>query len=113
MKKYLILVLVIASVMTMGMVVYAESDEVPEWFTDMMDWRKGEIEEAVEGGTITDVEAEAWLLRMDEMEEFHNENGFDDFRGGGCNGSFSGGMRSGGGSRGLGRGHMSEDAITR
>lgn len=109
MKKMMMMVLVIASLLVTGLVVYAESDEVeiPEWFNDMMEWRRDEIDQAVEDGSLTEEEAEARLEKMDEMEEFHLEEGFDNYGEGSCPraGKAFGGNRSGrgcgGGSRGI------------
>lgn len=115
MKKYLVLAMVIASLLVTGLVVYAESDEVeiPGWFTDMMEWRRGEIDKAVEDGSLTEDEAQAWLDRMDEMEAFHLEEGFEAYGKGACP---SGGSGMGSG-RGLGggcrRGGFSKGLLTR
>lgn len=107
MKKLLMLMLVVTILLVTGLVVYAEAEdvEVPEWFEDMMDWRRGEIDEALEDGTITEDEANAWLERLDEMETFHMEEGFNNFGAGSCPGGgkgFSGGRGFGGGCRGGG-----------
>ena len=102
MKKYFILVIVLASLMVTGLVVYAESDEValPEWFSEMMEWRRTEIKEAAEAGDLSEAEAAAWLEHLDEMVEFHEEAGFEGgFGGGGCRGGISGESQFGGGCR--------------
>lgn len=105
MKKYFILVLVLASLMVTGLVVYAEADdiEVPEWFSEMMEWRRGEINEARENGDLSEEEAAAWLEHLDEMVEFHEEAGFEGYGGGGCRGGqFDEGFTGGGCRRGGG-----------
>lgn len=102
MKKYLIMTIVIASLLVTGLVVYAESEEVevPEWFNDMMDWRRDEIDQAIEDGTLTEEDAEAWLERINEMEEIHLEEGFEGFGNGSCSrGGFGSGRSSRGGCR--------------
>lgn len=107
MKKYLILAMVIVSLLVTGLVVYADSKdvEVPEWFSDMMEWRRGEIDKAVEDGSLTEEQAEAWLDHIDEMEAFHLEEGLSDYRNGSCPGGGFGGSGFGGGCR---RGRFSE-----
>lgn len=109
MKKLFMIVMVISILLVTGLVVYAEAEDVelPEWFEDMMDWRRGEIDEALEDGSITQEEAEAWLERLDDMETFHKEEGFDQFGAGPGNcpgGGFglSGNRGFGGGCRGGG-----------
>ena len=102
MKKYLIMTMVIVSLLVTGLVVYAESEdlEVPEWFNVMMDWGRDEIDQAVEDGTLTAEEAEAWLDRIDDMEEIHLEEGFEGFGTGPCSSSgFVSGRSSRGGCR--------------
>ncbi len=107
MKKYIIMVLVIASLLVAGLVVYAETTEVemPEWYPQMLEWRRGEIENALEDGSLTEAEAEEWLERMDDMEANHLEEGFEGYGPGSCsvgNGNSVSGRGFGGGCRGGG-----------
>lgn len=106
MKKILALMMVLALVLTTGIVVYAESEEVPEWFTQMLEWRRDRVDEALEAEEITADEAEAWLEHLDEMEAYRLEEGFENFGpGSGCRGgSGFGGFQRGSGFGGGGCG---------
>ena len=86
MKKYMMMVVVIVGLMITGIVVYADTEdvEVPDWFTDMIEWRRGEIDRALEDGELTQEEAAAWLSRVDAMEDFHLEEGFAGYGNGPC-----------------------------
>ncbi len=77
MKKVIVLLLALTLVVGTGVVVYAEDQDLPEWFTEMINWRKGQVEEAVEANEMTEEEAQEWFDHMDEMEEYHLENGFE------------------------------------
>ncbi|SNS63969.1 Protein of unknown function [Anaerovirgula multivorans] len=89
MKKMIALGVVMVLVLGLGMVAYAESNnEVPQWFNDMMTWRKGQVQESLEAGEITEEEAATWNEHFDQMEEYHTENGFQMGRGfGACHGN--------------------------
>lgn len=86
MKKTLALVLVLVGVLTVGFAVFADTEDVPEWFTEMIEWRKAQVEESLEAGLITEDQAEAWFDHFDDMTEFHQENGFGGGGFGGCRG---------------------------
>ncbi|WP_425447786.1 DUF2680 domain-containing protein [Dethiothermospora halolimnae] len=99
MKKVLSVSLLLVLVLSVGTVTFAAADgDAPDWFNDMLEWRRDRIDEAVENGTITEEQAEYWNERMEYMEEYHNENGFD-FPAG-CHGGYGRGM-----GRGFGRGN--------
>ena len=82
----------------------AETKETPQWFKDMIQWKKDQITQAVEEGTITAEDAKQFNERLDAMEKYHEENGlafngmgFGQCRGGflnrsGIRGGFGGGM---------------------
>ncbi|HYE81804.1 MAG TPA: DUF2680 domain-containing protein [Clostridia bacterium] len=68
--------------------VYADSDtDVPQWFRDMISWKKTQVEKAGQDGTITKEQAELYKSNIDKMEEFHSEYGFPNGMGfGACGG---------------------------
>ncbi|RKD30610.1 DUF2680 domain-containing protein [Thermohalobacter berrensis] len=77
MKKILGLSLVVVLVLTMGIVAFAaDNDEVPNWFKEMIEWRKEQVKDALEEGYITEEQAKAWEEHFEYMEEFHSTNGF-------------------------------------
>ncbi len=77
MKKTILFLMVLTLVLTLGLVAYADSvNELPQWFNDMMVWRRARVEEALDAGAINDGEAKAWRDRMDYMEEYYRENDF-------------------------------------
>lgn len=93
MKKIIVLAITAALVLSLGVVAFAEtSDEAPDWYKDMLKWKKDQIEQGIKDKVITEEQAEYWNERIDAMEEFHEENGFN----------FS--MGCGGLGRGQGRG---------
>ncbi|NBI05535.1 DUF2680 domain-containing protein [Senegalia massiliensis] len=79
MKKFLSVLLISALVFSAGVVAFADGDGsvVPEWFRDKMEWQKDRIDEGVKNGDITPEQAEDYKERLNEVEEYHNENGFD------------------------------------
>ncbi|RKD21545.1 Protein of unknown function [Caminicella sporogenes DSM 14501] len=104
MKKGIILTLIAVFILAMGAMVYADSKaEVPSWFNDMIAWKKEQIKKAVEDKVITEEQAKYWQERLDYMQKFHEENGFN-FPGG-CFGSGFGRARGAKGF-GFGRGMM-------
>lgn len=101
MKKGLVLLLIGVLVVGIGAFAFAEStDTAPEWFTEMIKWKKDQVQEALDDDQITEEQAEFWMERIDGMEKYHEENGFD-FPGGCGNGRFGKENRSG---RGFGPG---------
>lgn len=77
MRKAFLLILLVVAVITTGVVVYAETQDVPEWFTEMIQWRKAQVTESLEAGDITQEQADAWMQHFDDMVEFHKEVGFE------------------------------------
>lgn len=105
MKRMAIFIMVTALILSMGIVVFAETTDngdAPQWFTEMIQWKKDQLKEAVDSNTITEDQAKFFNERIEYMEKFHGENGFD-FPAG-CAGGGFGGRGYGGGPRGLGRG---------
>ncbi|MTI55464.1 DUF2680 domain-containing protein [Geosporobacter ferrireducens] len=106
MKKSVLILTVIALMVTVfaTAALAAEKEESPQWFKDMLQWKKEQVEEAVKDGTITAEDAKLFYERFDAMEKYHEENGFTmngmgfgSCRGGlfnkaGGRGGFSGGM---------------------
>ncbi|MCK8060899.1 MULTISPECIES: DUF2680 domain-containing protein [unclassified Fusibacter] len=83
MKKNIAIILTLVLAFgAIGIASFADTEEVPQWFNDMLKWRTERIGEAVESGDLTQEDAELWLEHMEEMEAYHEENGF----------TFSGGM---------------------
>lgn len=93
MKKSIALLLIVLGVLMTGVSVFADVNEAPEWFEEMMGWRKAEIQRSFDAGDITAEEAEAWNDHFEYMEEFHNEVGFPGQ--GGCGGRGFGGQGRG------------------
>lgn len=95
MKKVLVISLIAIFVLSMGAMAFADAaNTTPEWFNDMIKWRKDQVKEAVKDEVITKDEAKYWNDRIEYMEKFHRENGFE---AGGCFGQ---------GGRGFGPGMM-------
>jgi len=102
MKKLIVISLIAIFVLSMGVMAFAETaDETPEWFTEMIKWKKEQVAQAVEDKVVTEEQAKLWNDRLDAMVEYHAENGFA-FPGG-CGASGRGFGRVSGG-RGFGPG---------
>lgn len=119
--KKIILVLTLVLALGLGsMFVYAtetpavtsEEKEANEWFEERMEYKNDQIEKAFKDGEITQEQYDAWVLHLDEMKEFHKENGFINGGGfgAGCHGAGRGngfgGMMRGGFNGGFGGGMM-------
>lgn len=80
MKKIIGLALVTVLVLSMGIMVFAESDEteteVPSWYKDMIEWKEDQIEKSLEDGNITEDQAKYWNSHFEYMEDFHSQSGF-------------------------------------
>ncbi|MBZ2175551.1 YckD family protein [Schnuerera sp. xch1] len=85
MKKVLTVLSLVLVVGLTATFAYAETSETTqnvdeeswtEWFEEKMEWKKSQIEEALDEGLITEEEAENLYDHFDYMEEFHNEDGF-------------------------------------
>lgn len=100
MKKTLIaLTLAAILVIALSVAVFAETDATaPQWFQDMITWKKAQIKQAVAAGRLTEEQAKPYYDRIDQMVKFHTENGFTNMMGtgaGSCHGGLNGGTRSG------------------
>lgn len=96
MKKTIILTLAAVLVLSLGVMAFAENtNEAPDWYKDMIKWKKDQIQQAVTNEQITEEQAKYWNERIDTMEKYHEENGFN-FPGG-CGGSGRGRGRGFGG----------------
>lgn len=85
MKKIIGLTVAALLVLSLGVMAFAEtSNEAPSWFSDMIKWKKDQVKQAVDSEQITEEQAKYWNERIDSMEKFHSENGFN-FQGG-CGG---------------------------
>ncbi|MTI71639.1 MAG: hypothetical protein FH751_15435 [Firmicutes bacterium] len=78
MKKILSFILVGSLVFSMGAYAFADSTDtdVPTWFLDMIEWRKGQVQQAVEDGDIQKQQGIYYNEHFEEMEKFHRENDF-------------------------------------
>jgi hypothetical protein len=77
-KTFIALTLVAVLIIALAISVYAEGAETttPQWFQDMITWRKEQIKQAVNAGQLTDEQAKLYYERIDQMEKFHIQNGF-------------------------------------
>lgn len=76
MKKSIAVLLIVLGVLMTGVAVFADANDLPDWFDDMIEWRKAQVQESLNEGLITPEQAEAWNAHFDDMEEFHEEAGF-------------------------------------
>ncbi|HHV38606.1 MAG TPA: hypothetical protein GXX70_03810 [Tepidimicrobium sp.] len=53
----------------------AEHDEWKEWHNERLDWKRSQIDQAIEKEEITEEQANTWKEHFDYMEKFHRENG--------------------------------------
>lgn len=113
MKKLIPIVTIVAilSLMLATFVFADESEKVPQWFKDMITWKKAQVDQAEKDGAISKEQADLYKERIDQMEKFHEEYGFSNGMGfggpGGCGGGFYSGRINGGNtSYGYGPGMM-------
>ncbi|MHB1392388.1 MAG: DUF2680 domain-containing protein [Clostridia bacterium] len=92
MKRIVALVTIIA-ILSLMLATFVHADDnanLPQWFKDMISWRKAQVELDVKDGTITNEQAKLYKDHIDQMEKFHSENGFTNGMGfGACGGSRS------------------------
>lgn len=83
-----ILIVTLLLTFALAITVSAEvGNSVPQWFQDMMTWKKAQVEQALNDGLITKDQAKAYIDQIDAMEKWHVENGFPSGAGyGGCHG---------------------------
>ncbi|OPJ56293.1 DUF2680 domain-containing protein [Alkalithermobacter paradoxus] len=78
MKKMITFVLASLIVLSISVVSFADAKtETPEWFKDMINWKRERITEAVREGKITEERAKEMNERLDERIKYHEENGFN------------------------------------
>jgi len=79
MKKKLVVFSVVAVLLlSLGVVAFAENTkDVPEWFNEMISWKRNQVEEAVKSGELTEDQAKEWNQRIDSMEQSRLEKGFN------------------------------------
>jgi hypothetical protein len=91
--KRILVIITIASILALMLSTFVFADEsssVPQWFQDMISWRKAQVDQAVQNNTITQDQAQLYKERIDQMEKFHTENGFPSGMGfGACHGGNS------------------------
>ncbi|MGF7058260.1 DUF2680 domain-containing protein [Brassicibacter mesophilus] len=77
MKKIISLVLVGILVISVGSFALAADggEKLPDWFKDMIKWRKDQVQQAVKDGEMTEKQAEYWSEHFDDMQKYHEENG--------------------------------------
>ena len=93
MKKIVVL-LTLASILALMLSTFVfaeETSNAPQWFKDMMSWRKAQVEQALKDNAITEDQAKLYYEHFDQMEKFHAENGFPSGMGyGTCHGRGAG-----------------------
>lgn len=100
MKKIITLAMTTVIILSLGVIAFAETNnEVPDWYNEMIKWKKDQVQQSVDNGQVTEEQANYWNERIEYMEKFHKENGFG-FQGG-C-GGFGRGYRRGPGGFGPG-----------
>jgi hypothetical protein len=84
-KTFIALTLVAVLIIALAISVYAEGVETttPQWFKDMITWKKEQIKQAVNAGQLTEEQAKLYYERIDQMEKFHIQNGFTNMMGSG------------------------------
>ncbi len=91
-KLCTILVVTLLLTFALAVTVSAETENnAPEWFADMMAWKKAQVEKAVDEGLITKDQAKVYIEQIEAMEKWHAENGIPFGSGfGGCHGQVNG-----------------------
>jgi hypothetical protein len=77
--KKLISVLTITSILILSistLAFAAEKNTTPQWFKDMITWKKAQINQGIKNGSLTQEQADALNDHLIYMEKWHSENGF-------------------------------------
>lgn len=118
MKKILIALTLVLTLGVGSLIAYADSgnsvmgftgrhhnnmsvEEMETWMTERDGFRKEELKNALDNGTMTESQAKEWEEHFEYMDEFHNKNGYLN-SGRGCGRS----SRTGGMGHGMGHGMM-------
>jgi len=94
-KKRFMIGITLLLVLAFGIVTFAESADMPDWYNDMLQWRQERLDAAVEEGLVTDEEAQWQQEHWETMDEVHREQGFGSGVGSGTGPCHGGGQRSG------------------
>ncbi len=66
MKKTITLTVVALVLISLFSVAFAATtDNMPQWFNDMISWQKARLEQAVENGTLTEEQAQEFIDRLE------------------------------------------------
>ena len=99
-KKFIVLGLVVLAIMAMLVpgafaagtntdTTKAQSNytqQAQDYFNQMFEWRKSQVDLALANGYITAEQAKAWKQQIDSMKDFQQKNGFGPMMGGGMYG---------------------------
>ena len=101
-KSILLLSLAVILVLGLAASVYADSTQAatPQWFKDMITWKKDQVKQAVSAGQLTEEQAQLYYDRINQMEKYHSQNGFNGKQGFSHCGNGYGGFNGGGMMRG-------------
>lgn len=72
-------------------------DEVPQWYQDMLSWKKSQVGQAVKDGYLTEEQAKVFNAQLDASQDWNKSTGYGWMGYGGCHGSYdySSGYRNG------------------
>lgn len=77
-KKIIVLSVVAIFVLSIGAIAFAETTtDIPSWFKEMISWKKERVNESVKSGQINEEQAKTLNERIEYMEKYHEENGFN------------------------------------
>ncbi len=66
------------------------STQNQQYFNQMFDWHKTQLDNAVKNNQLTEDQAQAWNQHFDQMRDFHNQYGMGMGRGSGMMGNCNG-----------------------
>ncbi len=76
MKKWLVLGTILVLTGVLAIPAFAGNTDVPDWFSQMFDWKKAQVDQMVESGELSQEQGAAFKEHFDYMYNWHQENGF-------------------------------------
>lgn len=73
------------------------TQQAQDYYNQMFEWRKAQIDQALSNGYITEEQAKAWNQQLDSMKDYMQQNGYGPMMGNGYYGMGRGMMGNGNG----------------
>ncbi|MFT9497422.1 hypothetical protein [Anaerosolibacter sp.] len=76
-KMFTILAVSLLLTFALGSFALAEvKDEVPQWYQDMISWKKAQVKQSVQDGYLTEEQAKIYNAQLDASQDLNTPNGY-------------------------------------